>query len=125
MGRALVAFLFSVGLSGCNPGPQYQVQRLPSGKELKVLGVGKMFFSGGPPALMLKYRTDLDLDDRSALEREVDEIWQHFRIDVERAGLTSAIISAEDAPKGFIVTSNRSFNFVYRKSADGAWRRGP
>jgi len=38
------------------------VHRLPSGREVKVWGVTKMFFSKGDPALMLKYRTDLRLD---------------------------------------------------------------
>jgi len=37
----------------------YTVHRLPSGREVKVLGVTEMFFSKGDPALMLKYRTDL------------------------------------------------------------------
>ena len=51
---------------------------LPSGKQVKVLGVGKIHFSEGAPALMLKYQTDLSLDDKAALAKEADEIWQTF-----------------------------------------------
>jgi len=52
------------------------VHRLPSGREVKVLGVTKMFFSKGDPALMLKYRTDLRLDDQEQLLKEVEEVWR-------------------------------------------------
>jgi len=52
------------------------VHRLPSGREVKVLGVTEMFFSKGDPALMLKYRTDLRLDDQEQLLKEVEEVWR-------------------------------------------------
>ncbi len=102
--------------------PPYTVRRLPSGREVKVLGVGKMFFAKGDPALMLKYRTDLHVEDKDELRREVDEIWQAFRVDVERAGLKAAIISAhEPSTRLFIITTNKSYNFVIQKSDAGKW----
>ena len=48
------------------------VHRLPSGRAVKVLGVTKMFFSKGDPAPMLKYRTDLRLDEQEQLRKEVE-----------------------------------------------------
>jgi hypothetical protein len=83
-----------------------------------------MFFSQGPAALMLKYQTTLPLDDRSALQAEVDEVWEGFRGDVERAQLTVGMIGVSEKPKGFIFTYNRSYNFVCTKSAeDGQWSK--
>jgi hypothetical protein len=108
---------------GCTQAPAYQVTRLPSGREIKVLGVTKMFFSQDDPALMLKYQTDLDLDDGAALAAEVEEVWQVFRKDAEAAQVNGAIILVSDAPKGFIVTTNNNHGFVFERSPDGAWRR--
>jgi len=110
-------------LTGCGSSDSgYTVHRLPSGREVKVLGVSKMFFSKGDPALMLKYRTDLRLEDQEQLRKEVEEVWQAFRVDVEQAGLKAAIISVHEPPKRvLIVSTNKSFNFVIQKSAAGNW----
>jgi hypothetical protein len=86
------------------------------------LGVGKINFSQGAPALMLKYQTDLQVSDKAALRPEVNEIWASFRVDVENAGLKSAIISANEVPRGLIVKQGNAYNFVYEKQADGSWR---
>ena len=111
-------------LSGCgSTGPQYQLVKLPSGKEVKVLGVGKIFFTQDEPALMLKYQTAMSLDDKFSLQKEeVDEIWDSFKPDVDKAGLQNAIISANEAPKGRFIRHNRSYNFVFKKSNDGTWK---
>jgi hypothetical protein len=98
---------------------------LPSGKQFKVLKVVKMFASEGPPALMLQYQTSLPIDDVPSLEREADEVWSVFRPDVEKAGLVRAIVGPTTEPKGFLVTTSTSYNFVYARGADGAWSRRP
>ncbi|TMB17094.1 MAG: hypothetical protein E6J59_17465 [Deltaproteobacteria bacterium] len=88
-----------------------------------MLGVGKMFFTKGDAALILKYQTDLNLDDQAALHREVLAIWDVFRQDVERAGLKGAIVSANERPLSHLFwSSNISFNFVFNRVEDGTWR---
>jgi hypothetical protein len=63
-------------LSGCGSAePGYTVHKLPSGREVKVLGITKMFVTKGDPALVLKYRTDLRLEDHDQLRKEVEEVW--------------------------------------------------
>jgi len=111
-------------LLGCGGSPPpYQERTLPSGQAVKVLGVGKMFFTKGDAALMLKYQTDLSLDDQGALHREVLAIWDVFRHDVEQAGLKGAIVSANERPVSHLFwSSNRSFNFVFERTEDGTWR---
>jgi hypothetical protein len=58
-----------------------------------------------------------------ALEKEADEIWSAFRLDVEKANLTSGIILANEVPKGLIISTNNSYVFVYSKGQDGQWSR--
>jgi hypothetical protein len=109
-------------LSGCGSEPGYTVHKLPSGREVKVLGITKMFVTKGDPALVLKYRTDLRLEDHDQLRKEVEEVWQAFRVDVERAGLKAAVISVQATPKRMlIVTTSKGYNFVVKKSDAGAW----
>ena len=108
----------------------YTVHRLPSGREVKVLSVTKMFFSKGDPALMLRYRTDVRLEDKTQIRKEVEEVWQAFRFDVEQAGLKAAIISVQEPPgRLFIVSASKSYNFAIQKSSKGTWEflddRGP
>jgi hypothetical protein len=98
--------------------------RLPSGKQIVVLGIRTLAFTKDPPALMFSYRTDISIDDKVALQREVDEIWPLVRPDVERAGLTAAVISANEGTTGDgLVKHNRGFNFVFEKAPDGTWSR--
>ena len=123
MARTLALVLAVGGLLACGTASQHEIVRLPSGKEIKVLGIGKVSFTQDEPALMLKYQTDLSLDDRSALQEEVNEIWQVFLNDVEKANLTRAIVSANEVPKGGIINTNRAANFPFRKLADGTWEQ--
>jgi hypothetical protein len=95
---------------------------LPSGKQVRVMGLGRINFSQGAPALMLKHQTDLRVTDKIALRSEADEIWPVFKTDVEHANLNAGIISANEIPQGFLVKSGLSCNFVYKKSGDGTWQ---
>jgi len=119
----LAAILLAVAVACGGSPPPYQERTLPSGQAVKVLGVGKMFLTKGDAALMLKYQTDLNLDDQAALHREVLAIWDVFRQDVERAGLKGAFVSANERLVGHLFwSSNRSFNFVFERTEDGTWR---
>jgi hypothetical protein len=120
---SLAVTMLLLALGGCGyTEPGYTVHKLPSGREVKVLGITKMFFAKGDPALVLKYRTDLKLEDHEQLRKEVEEVWQAFRVDVEREGLKAAVISVQETPKRvLIVTKSRGYNFVVKKSDAGAW----
>jgi hypothetical protein len=88
-----------------------------------VLGVGKVNFRQGPPAIMLKYISDVSLDDPAALAQEADSIWEGFRADANKAEVTGAILSANSPPTGGIVQQGRAYNFVYEKDGSGTWSR--
>jgi hypothetical protein len=99
---------------------------LSTGQKVKILSVGQMRFTSGPPAMVVKYETAIPLADRERVSAEADMIWADFRRDVERAKLTNAVISATSVQSsGLISRSNSSHNFVYQRDANGEWRRLP
>ncbi len=121
--KKLLAVFSLVYLVGCTAStPNYKTVPLPSGKQIRVIGVGRINFSQGAPALMLKYQTDLKVTDKAALRSEVGEIWPVFKNDVEQTHLSAAIISANEVPQGVLIKSGQSYNFVFERSADGTWR---
>jgi hypothetical protein len=80
------------------------------------------YTNGSPPSLLLRYQTDLKVSDKAELRKEADDIWTKLRFDAEGGNFTSAIISANEIPRGFIFTSGSGYNFAYEKRADGTWR---
>jgi hypothetical protein len=95
--------------------------KLPSGHAIKALGMGRINFPQGPPALMLKYETNLKIGDKDALRNEVDEIFTVLKVDAENGQFLSAVVSANEKPTGFILKKSNSYNFVYQKRTDGQW----
>jgi len=124
--RSAVLLALSLLLVACRaPEPHVNLVKLPSGKMLKVISVTKVQFAKGGPALMLKYQTDVPITDVPALEREAREIWPNFMIDVERAKLNNAILSATSLPTGTFAARSAGYNFVLQKGANGLWQRLP
>ena len=119
--RLLASVPFILFLVGCTAHPNYKTFNLPSGKAIRLIGMGQINFRQGAPALILQYQTDLKVADKAALRGEADEIWPVFKMDVERANLKSAIISANEIPQGFIIKRGNSYNFVYEKDTTGVW----
>lgn len=113
----LLAASFSCGSTAQN----YKSYKLPSGKEIKVTGVGKVDFPNSDPALVMNYLTDISIDDKTALRKEVDEIWGMFQHDVENAHLRAGVIRATHVEgAGFVKTGN-GYGFVFVKRDDGKW----
>ena len=121
--RWIVLLVCFAVLSGCSSQPALKTVTLPSGKTVRVINVMPIRFSSGETSLMLKYQTDLKISDRTALQKEVDEIWSSFRTDAENAHVQSAIVSANEVPQGMIIKSGQAFNFVYQKNPDGTWQQ--
>ncbi len=71
---------------------------------------------------MLQYQTDYKVSDKAALRKEADEIWLYFKTDAEKGNFTSAIISANEVPRGVIFKNSSGYNFVFEKNPDGTWR---
>lgn len=120
--RLIGLFLLVFLLASCDEKvPDYILHRLPSGKKIKLIGVGEVSCTGDNIALMLKYKTDYNIDNSVALRREVEEIWQYFRADVERAGLKNAVISVDEPLRKRVTKVNCSYNFAVSKQSGAAW----
>lgn len=71
MGRHIfLLLLINTLLICCSSEPNYTVQKLPSGKEIKILNIGKMHFTNDIPALVLRYQTDIIITDTDSLRKE-------------------------------------------------------
>ena len=84
-----------------------------------------MYFTQGDPALTLKYETNSDLDDLPSLRREVERIWPVFRGNVEKSGLTNAMITAVEPRqrKWIFFYTARTYNFTLTQNANGTWHQ--
>lgn len=116
----LMLFMAGFFIASCSQEPKYSTQTLPSGRIVKIAGVMEVHFSNQDPALMLKYYTDIDMSNKVALQSEAEDIWQSFEVNVEKAGLKSAVLSANEMPHG-IVSETKGFNFVFKKQDNGVW----
>jgi hypothetical protein len=118
--RISIVLTFALALAGCSgQAQQLQLKTLPSGKQIRMIGMGPIHFTKEPPGLMFQYQTDLKIADVKKLRREVDEIWDALRVDAEKGRYTTAIISANEVPSGTFVKKNATYNFVFQKRADG------
>src|SRR5881394_1851683 len=81
-------------LFGCSERPSGFVVKLASGKQVTVLQVTTIHFSSDRPAWTLRYETAAALGNSEELMREVCELWDYYRQDVERSGQETAIITA-------------------------------
>jgi hypothetical protein len=120
--KLCIALILLIGSLCCGSnGQNFKLFKLPSGKEIKVTGVGKMDFPNSDPALVMNYLTDISIDDKTALRKEVDEIWDVFQKDVENAHLRGGVIRATHVEGTGLAKSGKSCGFVFVKRDDGKW----
>ena len=110
----------------CGPAvPEYELVTAPSGRQLKIEEVSEIARAGGGAAMRLAYHSDVDLTDLSALQREVDDVWQTFRDQVEQRGLRFAVIRASQWEKPGWERRGLAVQFVVERGQDGAWAARP
>jgi hypothetical protein len=119
----LVGVLFlAVVLFDCSPAPKGALLKLPSGKEIRVVSIGTMYFSADKPAWMLKYETKTPISNVPELRQEALEIWEQYQSTVERAGRSAAILSANEPMPNTFISKTSGYNFVVEKQSDGTWK---
>ena len=83
-----------------------------------------VFFTDDESGLMLKYQTDINIDDVASLQLEAQEFWPLFKLDVEGAGKNIGILQAT-GPKeqvfGPLITTARHYSFVWTRESTGEW----
>ena len=120
--KLAVALSILVACIACSSQAQnFKAFKLPSGKEIKITGMVKMDFPNSDPALVLNYLTDIPIDNKVELRKEIDEVWSVFRVDVEKAKLNAGVIRATHMEGSGFVTSGKGYGYVFVKSDDGQW----
>ena len=110
----------------CGPAvPEYVLVTARSGRQLKIEEVSEIARASGEAAMLLAYRSDLDLTDLSALHQEVDDVWQTFREKVEQRGLPVAVIRASRWEKPGWQRRGQAVQFIVERGPDGAWAARP
>jgi len=100
----------------------YTPYTLPSGKVIKLMGMQRWTEVGEEDSLVLLYQTDIALDSKDELRKEAEYIWQYFRVNVEREGMTKARILAHGPTKGRFIRKRRGYGFEIVKQEDGSWK---
>ncbi|MCK9614058.1 MAG: tetratricopeptide repeat protein [Candidatus Omnitrophica bacterium] len=110
----------------CSSKPAYTIRKFPNGKEIKVLNIGTMYNpSLNGPALLFNYETDANFEDRAAIDKEVQEIWNYFRLDAEEQGFKNAIIKVNSTyNKVFFMRLNKTRWFFFKKDRNNDWQLG-
>ena len=110
----------------CGPAEQeYLLIATPSGRSFKLESISEIVRPNGETALLVSYRTDLDLADGRALESEIEAIWGYLRPEVENRGLQAAIIHASQWEKPSWKRHGRTAQYVIERSAEGNWAGRP
>jgi hypothetical protein len=108
----LLLFLISI-FATCGNKTSKDSLELESGKKVKLLGKKRVKLDDDETALVLKYRTNHKLNTK-AIDKEVNEIWDIFKEEVEEADLRYGIVTAS-------TQSNDSASFMYEKTDNGGW----
>lgn len=120
MKRLFQSFCLLALIVGGGAASAGQSLTLNSGKTVLLLDAGEIESPDGR-ALQLEYETALALDDRAALHKEADELWEKFVAEAERGGYRAAVITAHAKRPAAGVAAQVPFDTVYVKIA-GAWR---
>lgn len=95
--------------------------KLPSGKQIRITGEKTVHIPNGTVALVLSCETDISIDDKLDLRKEVDEIWTMYSNTVESVGMTNGVIRMTHPEASGLVTYGKSYDFVFEKRSDGQW----
>jgi hypothetical protein len=95
---------------------------LPSGKKIRVKFAGPVYFSEGPTSFVMECDTEIPIEERAELRKEVDEIWDIFKGNAEAAHLTHAVIRMNHPEGTGTFTRGKGFGFGFEEQADGKWK---
>lgn len=98
------------------------VKTLSNGHAFRILRGGQVQFSDGSKAAMIVFECERRPDDQKGIQADATELWEAYRPEIEKTGLRTAIIQANQAKhvlllqKGGVITG-----FTWEKQADGTW----
>jgi len=116
---AVALSMLVIAIACSSQAQNFKAFKLPSGKEIKITGMVKMDFPNSDPALVLNYLTDIPIDNKVELRKEIDEVWSVFRVDVEKAKLNAGVIRATHMEGSGFVKSGKGYGYVFVRGDDG------
>ena len=119
-----IGFAVIAQLSGCTG---TGAVKLPSGDQVAVTQIGKMYFSKGSPALTISFNAPYDpRTDFHSLQREADELFAFEQEVIDASHLDVVILRANHKTGGstFVWTA-RGYDFVYHKTPSSWCRYQP
>ena len=94
----------------------------PSGRAVKLERITSVERPSGERALMLSYRTQVDVADVASLRAEIRDVWGYLQPRVEERELRVAIIRATDWDEPGWERTGRAVQYVIARQPDGVWR---
>lgn len=118
-----IIFSLLLFVNACSDSQEFTAFKLPSGKEIKVTAIRKIFLPQDTSALVFEYQTDSNIGNVEQLRKEAEMIWPVFRPDVEKSGLKNAVITAITPPveKLLILSTSKSSSFNVTRNLNGTW----
>ena len=109
---------------GCSKEQSYEILKMPSGSQYKVLGIGvsQSPLVDGKSCFFFVYQTDNRLFDSRSIQREISELEGYLVMNAEMSKLNFAIIEVHDSPPKYFGIS-ASIGYIYVRNADGLWHR--
>lgn len=93
-----------------------------SDRQIRITNISNFNFPESGPALVMYYKTEIPVENKKELRKEVDEIWEVFRKDTEKAKVKSAAIRAvHDEETNGIITNGKGYGFVFIQKDDDSW----
>ena len=121
---ALPAFLATSLLTTCLAcgGGDAVTKTLPSGHAFRILRGGQVQFSDGSKAAMVVFESERRPDDLKGIQADARELWEAYRPAIEKTGLQTAIIQANQPKHVFLLQKGGVITgFTWVKQPDGAW----
>ena len=98
------------------------VKTLPSGHAFRILRGGQVQFSDGSKAAMIVFETERRPDDQAGIHAEAAELWDAYRPDIEKTGLTTAIVQANQPKHTLLLQKGGVISgFTWDRLPDGRW----
>lgn len=103
-------------------GGEFVVKTLPSGHAYRILRGGQVQFSDGSKAAMIVFETERRPDDQAGIRAEAVELWDAYRPDIEKTGLTTAIVQANQPKHALLLQKGGVIaGFTWDRQPDGRW----
>ncbi|HYY96603.1 MAG TPA: hypothetical protein VE713_19010 [Pyrinomonadaceae bacterium] len=97
----------------------FQTYTLPSGKQVIVESVGKIYLEGYSE-VRIHYDTKIPIMNKKLLRKEVEEVWSVFQKDVDDAEIERGQVQVTHYWLGDLGHADKVYFFHYNKQ-DGKW----